>query len=113
GKLDGDAKRRLRGALAAPGLEHPKLTLLDREFEVLHVAIVPLERALDALERSERFRQRLFHRRLVGTGLFACRFGDLLGRANAGDDVLALSIDQIFAVEFFLAGHRLSAQVYP
>src|SRR5262249_58182388 len=55
-KLDGDAKRRLRGALAASGLEHPKLTLLDREFEVLHVAIVPLERALDALERSERFR---------------------------------------------------------
>ena len=40
GKLDRDLERRLGGALAGAGLQHPQLALLDREFEVLHVAVV-------------------------------------------------------------------------
>ena len=40
GKLDRDAQRRLGGALAGARLQHPQLALLDREFEVLHVAIM-------------------------------------------------------------------------
>ena len=52
-ELDGDAQRRLGGALAGARLQHPQLALLDREFEVLHVAVVPLERGVDALELGE------------------------------------------------------------
>ena len=48
GKLDRDAQRRLGGALAGARLQHPQLALLDREFEVLHVAVVLLEHAVDA-----------------------------------------------------------------
>ena len=33
----------LRGALAGAGLQHPELALLDRELDVLHVAVVLLE----------------------------------------------------------------------
>jgi hypothetical protein len=68
GQLDRDAQRRLGGALAGARLQHPQLALLDREFEVLHVAVVLLERAVDARELGEGLRHRLFHRRLVGAG---------------------------------------------
>ncbi len=71
GELDRDAQRRLRGALAVARLQHPQLALLDGEFEILHVAIVPLERGVDALELGEGVRQRRFHRRLVGAGFLA------------------------------------------
>jgi hypothetical protein len=42
GEFDRDAQRRLRGALAVAGLQHPQLALLHREFHVLHVAVVLL-----------------------------------------------------------------------
>ena len=47
GEFDGDAQRRLGGALAAAGLQHPQLALLDRELHVLHVAVVLLEQRVD------------------------------------------------------------------
>ena len=49
-QLDRDAQRGLGGALAGAGLQHPQLALLDREFEVLHVAVVLFERVVDARE---------------------------------------------------------------
>ena len=45
GHVDGDAQRGLRGALAIARLQHPQLALLDRELEILHVAVVLLEHA--------------------------------------------------------------------
>ena len=103
-------QRRLGGALAGAGLQHPQLALLDREFEVLHVAVMALERAGDARELLERLRHRLFHRRLVGAGLLARGLGDLLRRADAGDHVLALRIDQELAVEPLLAGRGIAGE---
>ena len=44
--LDGDAHRGLRGALAVARLQHLQLALFDRELDVLHVAVVPLENAV-------------------------------------------------------------------
>ena len=52
----------------------------------------------------------LFHRRLVGAGFLARRLGDFLRRADAGDDVLALRVDQEFAVELLLAGRRIARE---
>ena len=65
-ELDGDAQRGLRGALAGARLQHPQLALLDRELEVLHVAVVLLEHAVDARQLGEG----LGHRLLRAT---ACR----------------------------------------
>src|SRR3974390_1193910 len=103
GKFDRDAQRGFRRALAVARLQHPQLALLDGELEVLHVAVVPLELLVDARELGIGLRHRLFHRRLVGPGFDARRLADLLRRADTGYDVLALRIDQEFAVELLLA----------
>ena len=62
------------------------------------------------VELLERLRHRAFHRRLVGAGFLARGFGDLLRRADAGDHVLALRVDQEFAVELLLAGRRIARE---
>ena len=50
------------------------------------------------------------HRRLVGAGLLARGLGDLLRRADAGDHVLALRVDEEFAVELLLAGRGIARE---
>ena len=62
------------------------------------------------LSSANASRQRVFHRRLVGAGLRRAALGDLLRRADAGDDVLALRVDQEFAVELLLAGRRIARE---
>ena len=110
GKFDRDLERGLGGALARTGLQHPQLALLDGEFEVLHVAVMALERAGDPRQFPERLGHRRLHRRLVGAGLLARGLGDLLRRADAGDHVLALGIDQKLAVEALVAGRRIACE---
>ncbi len=109
-ELDRDAQRRLAGALAGAGLQHPQLALLDREFEVLHVAVMHFEEPVDAGELGERLRHRALERRLVRARLLARDLGDLLRRADAGDDVLALGVDEEFAVEPLLAGRGIAGE---
>ena len=43
-EIDGNLEGGLGGALAGPRLQHPELAFLDRELDVLHVAVVLLER---------------------------------------------------------------------
>src|SRR5437016_7807295 len=83
------------------------------EFEVLHVAVVALEHAVDAGQLVERRRHRLFHRRLAGAGLLARELGDLLRGADAGDHVFALGIDQELAVELPLPGRGIARERRP
>ena len=98
--LDGNTQSGGCGTLANAGLEHPELALLDGELDVAHVAVVILERQEDALE------------------LLACRLetrsalevGDGLGVADAGDDVLALGVDQKVAVELLGAVGRVARE---
>ena len=63
---------------------------------------------MDAVEVGEGVRQRHLHRRLFRARLLARFFGDLLGRADAGDHVLALRVDEKLAVEFLLAGRWIA-----
>lgn len=98
--LDGDAQGGGGGSLAHAGLEHPELALLDGELDVAHVAIVILERQEHALE-------------LLACGLkprSGLEIGDGLGVANAGDDVLALGVDQKVAVELLGAVGRVAGE---
>ena len=110
GELDGDAQRRFGGALAAAGLQHPQLALLDRELHVLHVAVVLFEQRVDPRQLLERLRHRGFHRGLVGAGFLARILGDVLRRADAGHHVLALRVDQEFAVQLALAGRGIARE---
>ena len=108
--LDGDPQRRLRGALAGARLQHPQAAALDGEFEVLHVAVVPLQPVGDVRQLAERLRHQLLQRRPVGAGCDARLLGDVLRRADAGHHVLALRIDEELAVERLLAGGGVAGE---
>ena len=84
--------------LRAPRLEHVQLAALDGELEVLDVAVVLLELLADAHELA-------VDRRHVGLHL-----ADLRRGPDAGDDVLALGVGQVLAVEHLLAGVRVAGE---
>ena len=99
-----DAQGRLGGALAAARLEHPELAALDREFHVLHVAVVLFQQMRHADEFGEALGQRRLHGGLVGMGGDARHFRDVLGGADARHHILALGVDEELAVKLVLAG---------
>ena len=90
--VDGDLHGRGGRPLGAARLEHEQVAALDRELEVLDVAVVALETLGDRLELG------------VGRRQVAGQVADLLGRPDAGDDILALGVGQVLAVEDLLAG---------
>ena len=96
--VDRDVHRGLTGALGRARLQHVQLPALDRELEVLHVAVVLLEPAGIALELG------------VDLGQVALQRLDRLGVAHAGDDVLALGVGQVVAVQLALAGDRVARE---
>ena len=86
------------GPLAGPGLEHVEGAVLHRELDVLHLLVVRLELLADG------------HELLVDLGHLLLEPADRLGGADAGDDVLALGVDQVVAVEDVLAGVRVAGE---
>ena len=96
--LDRGPERGRRRALRAPGLEEIELALLDRELDVLHVAVVLLE-ALDRL-----------HQLVEGLGHPLLHRLERLRRADAGDNVLPLRVGEELAVQAALAGGRIARE---
>ena len=98
--VDGNLKSGSSGTLANAGLEHPELALLDGELDVHHVAEVVLKDD-----------EHLFE---LGAGLLKAfdvlELGNGAGVADAGDDVLALSVDQVVAIEFLGAVSRVAGE---
>ena len=84
--LHRDAQRGRRGALPDAGLEEEEAALLDRELDVAHVAVVLLEVVHRLEQLAVRLGEPLPHR------------VELLGDADAGDDVLALRVHEEVAV---------------
>ncbi len=101
GHLHRDPERRLCRALPGSGLEQEQLPLLHGELDVLHLAVVLLE----PLERRREAR--------VGVRKELAHVRDLLGRPDAGDDVLPLRVDEELAVEPTLAGRRVACEADP
>ena len=110
GHVDGDLERRLGGALAVAGLQHPQFAALDRELHVLHVAIVPLQEVRGLDEALEDGRHHGFERGFVRSRTDARRLRDVLRRTDAGHDVLALSVHQELAVKRIGAGRRVAGK---
>ena len=107
GHFDGDAEAGGGGALAVASLQHVQLVLLHGELDVLHVEVVGLEFLSDGYEVGVGGREGLFHADLAG---FGAKAGEGLGGADAGDDVLALGVDEEFAVENVLAGAGVAGE---
>ena len=112
-EVDRDLQRRRRGALAVAGLQDIELALLDRELDVLHVRIMAFQPLADLDQLPVGVRHRLFHRRQVALALQARGLGQVLRRADARDDVLALGVDQVLPVEGVLAGRRVAGEGDP
>src|SRR5690606_38225843 len=94
-----NADRSKAGSLRITGLQHPDLTLLDGELDILHFLEVPLERLGDLFEL------------LVPLGhVFAESLFNSQRRADAGDDVFALGIDQIVSDEDRRADRTVAGQ---
>ena len=89
--VDRDLDRRCGGPLAGAGLQQIELAFLNREFEILHVAIMLFQPLGDL------FKLLVYFRHFLG------QMRDMLGGANSGHDILALGVGEIFAVKFFLA----------
>ena len=83
--LDRDPQGRRRRPLPDARLEDVERAALDRELDVLHLAVVLLEARHRRGQLLERLREVLLH------GL------DRLGGANAGDDVLTLRVHEELA----------------
>ena len=98
GHVDRGLDRGGGGALRDARLQEVELALLDRELDVLHVAVVALERAHRLEELVVRLGQALAH------------LLERLRRADAGDDVLALRVDEVLAVDALLAGRRVAGE---
>ena len=110
--LDGDPQRRLGRPLAGAGLEHPELVLLDGELHVLHVGIVGFQLVANGDEFGVQRGQDLFHRRQIGAHRVLLGEAERLRRADAGDHVLALGVDQVFAIEQVLARRRVAGEAH-
>lgn len=79
------------GPLADPGLEHPQLSALDGELDVAEVLVVVLQRLHDLHQLVVRHLVELFE------------IGERHGVADSGDDVLALGVAEVVAVDALLA----------
>ncbi len=96
--VDGHLQSGRARALADARLEHPELALLDGELGVAHVLVVALEAGEDREQLVVDPREVL----LEGV--------EVLGVADAGDDVLALGVDQEVAVGLVLAGRGVARE---
>src|SRR5438552_1157418 len=94
-EVHGHAHRGGGRALAGACLQEVELALLDGELDVLHVLVVALE-AIGDVEQL-----------VVDRGHPALEVVDTLGRADAGHDVLALSVGEELRVEVARAGARV------
>ena len=90
------------GALGVAGLQHPQRALLDREFHVLRVLVVLLELLHDGHELRVGL--------LPDRALLLGHVVDVLRRADAGHDVFALRVDQVFAHRSFVARRAVARE---
>ena len=97
-EVGGDLDRGGRGPLGRASLEDEELAALDRELDVLDVAVVPLELLADPHELG------------VGLGHLRLHLRDLRRGPDAGHDVLALGIREVLPEQLVLARVRVAGE---
>ena len=96
--FDRDPQRGGGGSLAGSRLQDEETAFLDRELDVLQVPVVRLEERQRLQELVERLGHPLAHQL------------DRLGRADPGDDVLALRVREELAIEPLLARRGIARE---
>ena len=113
GHIDRHLERGFGSALARTGLEHPQLPALDREFDVLHIAVVRFEQFEHGGQLGIGRWHGLFHADCLGPSPGPRCLGQVLRSADPGHHVFALRVDQPFAVIGLLAGRRIAGKGDP
>ena len=98
------------GALADAALQHEELALLNGEFDIEHIVVMGFKLAADVEKLPVQFRIQLLHRLERLILLIAGVVVQRIRGAGSGDHVLALRIDQPFAVELVVAGRRIAGE---
>src|SRR5204863_24941 len=99
--VDSGLQRGGGGPLRGARLQQIEASLLDRELDVLDVAVVLLEPGHRLEQLIVRLREPLPH------------LLDRLRRPDAGDDVLSLGVHQVLAVDALLAGRGVAREADP
>ena len=106
-------QRRFSRPLAVTGLQHIKPTLLDGEFDILHIAIMLFKNHAGFSQLLEDFRHFFFHGQFFIAARHALFARQVARRSDAGDHVFALGIDQKFTIEHVLARRRIAREGHP
>ena len=96
----GNAHIGKRGALAVARLQHPEFLALNGELKVLHITKALLQRLANLLELTK----------ALGENLVLGHQRHCKRRAHTGDNILALRIDQVLAIEDILAIGRVAGE---
>ncbi len=109
--VDGDLERGLGRALARAGLQHEQLAFLHGELDVLKVAEMRLELGAGALQLGEGVGHQALRAR-AGVAPEPRREASVKGCGvrKPDDHVLALRVDQIFAVKLVGPGRRIARE---
>ena len=99
--VDGYFNGSSSGALACAGLQEIEFALFDCKLNILHVAIMLFKHGDIGLQFIEDRLHLTFH------------LGYLSGCTHAGDNIFPLSVDQILAIEHFLAGAGIAGEANP
>ncbi len=97
-KIAGDLNGSLCGSLSVSCLQEKELAVLDRELHVLHVFVVILKSL------------RELHELLIALRKVLCQLCDRLWRADAGDNIFALCIDEILTENTLRTGSRITRE---
>ena len=97
-----------RGALAVARLQHIEHARFNGELDVLHILVMLFQDVADLGQLAVALRHDLFHGGECAALVLVTV--DRLGRADAGDHILALGIDQEFTVEVILPGGRVAGE---
>ena len=108
--IDRDFQRGLCRALARTGLQHPQFFTLNGEFNILHIAIMRFQDVKHPRQLGIYLRHRLFHRQRLCARPLTCGLGQILRRADSGNDIFALRVDQIFAIIGVFASGRVTGK---
>ena len=120
-KIHGDFHHSGTCTLAVTGLEHPEFAILDGELHVLHILVVVLKLMGDAdklcgtyghsfLKRGIFCSTILFRDTLEGSPTARALDGNLLGCTDTGNHILALGVDEVFAVEYVFTGGGITRE---
>ena len=102
GHFDSPSDARQTRSLGVSRLEHPQLSLLDREFDVLWILVVSLQPGHD----FEQVPMRL----LPSPSRLVWHIIKRLGRSDTRHDVLTLRIDEVLAHRFRFAGRSVTRE---